>query len=747
MGRAESLSPLPRGAVIAAVVSAAMIANQVAGKAARDALFLSRFDVTALPAMMAVAALLSLAVAPWLSNMILRHSPRRVVTVGFAVSAVGLLLEWAISASAPGVAAVLFYLHCSLFGSTSISAFWSFINEKFDPHTGKRASNWISGGGSIGGILGGVLAWRAAPAVAVSSMLLFLVAFNLLSLWGLLQLRTRKQIEQPEAAARPPQPKPAGALYVSGFRALRETPYLRNLTLIVVLGAVASGLLEYVFSVKAVAEYAEGGDLLAFFALFWLSVGVASLALQILIGRLALEKLGLAMTIGLLPGAVIIGGCFGIALPGLWSAALLRGAEASHRNSLFRAAYELLYTPLSEQKRRSTKLLIDIGADRVGTLIATGLVALALVLGDSSAVHLVLLCVTIVVAMGMLARTGTLRSGYTALIEGSLQRESSQLPSPGITLVRTASETTAVRDDIVDHQQELERRHRTARKWDLARVDRDDAVRVDFQAALRDATHLCSSDPMVARSVLCADTPLSPALVWFAIVLLDDDELHLDARSALVQVASSATGQLADALCNSAVPINARRRLARVLGSCHTQLSAEALILGTRDERFEVRFECGQALFDMTGADSEIIVSLAAVVDIVTRELAVGKDTWERQQRTLQLDDLRPGLVARLLRDRTERSLEHIFTILALAIDRDSLRLAFRAMHEHEPRLRGTALEYLDTVLPANILAALLPFLGEHRPMRSARSAQDILADLSAACDELDRTVGAPEDS
>ena len=42
-------APLPASALMAAAVSAAMIAQQVAGKAARDALFLSLFPVTTLP--------------------------------------------------------------------------------------------------------------------------------------------------------------------------------------------------------------------------------------------------------------------------------------------------------------------------------------------------------------------------------------------------------------------------------------------------------------------------------------------------------------------------------------------------------------------------------------------------------------------------------------------------------------------------------------------------------------------------
>jgi hypothetical protein len=85
------------------------------------------------------------------------------------------------------------------------------------------------------------------------------------------------------------------------------------------------------------------------------------------------------------------------------------------------------------------------------------------------------------------------------------------------------------------------------------------------------------------------------------------------------------------------------------------------------------------------------------------------------------------------LRDRFDRSLEHVFSILALVLDRESIRTAFKALHQEDARLRGTALEYLETVLPEEVRDAVWPFLGEERPMRPARPANEILADLTRA--------------
>jgi hypothetical protein len=111
--------------------------------------------------------------------------------------------------------------------------------------------------------------------------------------------------------------------------------------------------------------------------------------------------------------------------------------------------------------------------------------------------------------------------------------------------------------------------------------------------------------------------------------------------------------------------------------------------------------------------------------------VSLDRRVWESQPK-LELDDDpgEPVLIDRLLRDRLDRSIEHVFNLLALNLDRGALAIAFKALHTGDQRLRGTALEYLETVLPNEIRDAVWPYLGEERPMRRAREVSAILADL-----------------
>src|SRR6185295_19442721 len=156
-----------RAVVAATVVSGLLIAQQTAGRATRDALFLSTFPVAFLPPVMMAASAASIVAVGAVSWAMARRSPFRVLPVAAALSAVMLLVEWVLCVTSPGVAAVAVYLHLALFGGTLLSGFWSLVNERFDPYTAKRVMGRIGFGASVGGVAGGLLAWGASRVLPV----------------------------------------------------------------------------------------------------------------------------------------------------------------------------------------------------------------------------------------------------------------------------------------------------------------------------------------------------------------------------------------------------------------------------------------------------------------------------------------------------------------------------------------------------------------------------------------------------
>ncbi len=58
------------------------------------------------------------------------------------------------------------------------------------------------------------------------------------------------------------------------------------------------------------------------------------------------------------------------------------------------------------------------------------------------------------------------------------------------------------------------------------------------------------------------------------------------------------------------------------------------------------------------------------------------------------------------------RNMEHVFTLLSLTLDPDAVHMSMQAAFSKDINLRGTALEYLENVLPADLYQLLVQRLG-----------------------------------
>ncbi len=316
-------------AVVAAMLCAGIVSAQfVGGRAVRDALFLARLGVTALPTMVIVTSVLSIGLVAMNSRLLARLSPARLVPGAFAVSAAFLLVEWALASQAPNVAAVLVYLHISGLGPVLGSGFWLVASERFNPRTAKRRFGQIAGAGTLGGLLGGLVAERVGAVFGTAAVLLFLAALNGLCAWQLRRIAATSidpfTVREPEALK-------------SGLRVLAGAPYLRYLAMVVLLGTISATLVDYVFKGEAVGRFGPGEWLLRFFAIYYAATSLITFAVQTLSSSFLLQRFGLAFTTGTPSLGLIAGSIAALVKPGFGNVVAARGAESVFRGSLFRA--------------------------------------------------------------------------------------------------------------------------------------------------------------------------------------------------------------------------------------------------------------------------------------------------------------------------------------------------------------------------------------------------------------------------
>src|SRR5262245_58081005 len=217
-----------RTMAIAMFCSAAVSAQFVSGKATRDALFLTSLDFTALPAMMIANAVCSILLVMAYARLATRVGPSRLVPASFVFSGALFLGEWIIRSTAPAATAVIVYLHVSGVGPLLASGVWLSASERFDPRAARRGFGRIIAAGTMGGVLGALVAERVAALLGVPAMLLLLAVFQLGTAWLVVLLSNTRETTHPESVEAFPG---ISAPLRSGLRVLADAPHLRHLAL------------------------------------------------------------------------------------------------------------------------------------------------------------------------------------------------------------------------------------------------------------------------------------------------------------------------------------------------------------------------------------------------------------------------------------------------------------------------------------------------------------------------------------
>jgi AAA family ATP:ADP antiporter len=671
-----------------------------------------------------------------MSRALRRVPPTRFLPAAFGGSAVLFLLEWVLSAAHPRASAVVFYLHMLGLAPVLVSGFWTLLSERVDPRTAKRRLGHIGAAATFGGLAGSMIADRAAVWGGASTMVAVVAVMNGGCAWAVWRLAA---IQQParERHGAPRIGEREGAA-PSGLAVVAGNPHLRNLAALVLLATVGAGLLDYVFKARAVGEIGRGDALLRFFALYYGAQNVLTFLSQLTLSRPVLERLGLGPAVGVPALAVVAGGLGSLAVPGLPAIVVARGTENIGRMSLFRSAYELLYTPVSAADKRAAKPIIDVAFDRAGDLFAASITRIVLA-STRAGQHAIILLLAVVTSAAALVIARRVTRGYIQSLEASLLDQAVRLDvsevndlTTRLTLLRTLARAPGS-----DTSARQERRAGEPITAAAAPAAPRESIELQDPLIQRIAALRSKDRDRVVRA-LREQPGLDHALVPHVVPLLAWDVAAPDAILALQGTADGSVGALVDAMLDPRQDFAVRRRIARVLWACTSQRAVDGLLLAL-DDRFEVRFQCGRSLAAIADRNRGVRIDPDRIYQVVLREVSVGRPVWESHR---LLDALEGGdgpyFVDRFIGERAGQSMAHVFTLLSLVLHREPLQVAFRGLHVDDPLLRGTALEYLESVLPQEVRSRLWPFLEDPRPARrSTRSRDEIIADLLRSNDSI----------
>jgi AAA family ATP:ADP antiporter len=323
-------------------------------RSASSSVFLAHHSAARLPEALMLVPLAMFAFT-WLFSVALRHlGPARTFIATLLLSA--LVLAGTAEAVRRGIPGAPFLLY--IFGQAYIvfivEEVWAFINSLFVPAQGKRWNGMIIAVSTAGSVTGGILTGRLS--VAIGSERLVWIAAGLTVAASLLgRLAFRLAGERPA----PPDRPPAKLADHFAWDLLRTGPTIRRLALIVIAAQSVAVLLDIAFHRTLQAAMPLQDPRTALLGYFWSAVNLFALALQLGLCPFLLSRVPLRHIHGAIPVVFGLAALAAVAFPILPVLGAAFFILKTVDYSVFRAAKEVLYIPLSFTARYRAKMTVD----------------------------------------------------------------------------------------------------------------------------------------------------------------------------------------------------------------------------------------------------------------------------------------------------------------------------------------------------------------------------------------------------
>ena len=334
-----------------------------------------------------------IAVNPPFAALVARLPRVKFIAFAYRFFAANLLLFVALlhMASAPQSIWIgrIFFIWASVFNLFVVSVFWALMVDVFDTEQSKRLFGFIAAGATLGGIIGSSLTAALAQQMPATYLLLASAILLEVAVFCVDRLSRLSSALRQRPAAQGGE-SPIGGSVLSGLSHALKSPYLINVSVFLLLYAITSTFLYFQQADIARKYFADRGARTAFFASVDLWVNILTLGAQLFVTGRTIKRIGVALTLALLPLLSILG--FG-ALAWAPTIAALVAFQVIRRAGNFafaRPTREVLFTVVSREDKYKAKSFIDTVVyrlgDQVGAWSYAGLGALGLAMTGVSIV-------------------------------------------------------------------------------------------------------------------------------------------------------------------------------------------------------------------------------------------------------------------------------------------------------------------------------------------------------------------------
>lgn len=333
-----------------------------------NSLFLSELTSSALPLGYVFTAIAAI-IGSYFYNKALEGNPlHRIIEFTqygsiFSLIAFGIAFKIGI---ARGLLLYIPYIWVAIFGLLTASQFWILGNLVYNIREAKRVFGFIGAGGIAGGIFGGYITALLTRIVAAED-LFFFAAMLLIPCIFIVRYIWRNQVVPLNTFQVAIRSETKGE---DSFHLIKQSKLLSLIAIVIGLSVLVAKLVDYQYSAYASAFIRDPEDLASFFG-FWLStLSVVSLIIQLFFTKKIVGVLGVGRSMLWLPSGILIGSLALLFVPQLWIVIFIKVVDGSLKQSLNKAATELLSIPIPIEVKKKTKTFIDVVVDSIATGVA-----------------------------------------------------------------------------------------------------------------------------------------------------------------------------------------------------------------------------------------------------------------------------------------------------------------------------------------------------------------------------------------
>ena len=319
-----------------------------------NSLFLSELTSDALPLGYVLTAIMAI-IGSYFYDKILEKHPLNKVIEGTIIGSVISLVIFGIALTfniAGGFILYIPYVWVAIFGLLTASQFWILANLVYNVREAKRIFGFIGAGAIAGGIFGGYLT-SILTTFLRTEVLFFVAAVFVAFCLPITKYIWKNEVIKLNTFQVSLRTNPKGE---SPFKLIKQSKLLSLIAIVVGLSVLVAKLVDYQYSDYASRLIQDQDELTSFFGFWFSTLSVISLLVQLFLTQRIVGTFGVGRSLLWLPSGIVIGSVLLLFLPQIWVIIVIKIIDGSLKQSVNKAATELLSIPIPIETKKKTNI-------------------------------------------------------------------------------------------------------------------------------------------------------------------------------------------------------------------------------------------------------------------------------------------------------------------------------------------------------------------------------------------------------